>query len=528
VIRPALAVATVGCLALTACTGSAKGGGSDRLAHGGTFVTMINTDPGNLDPQRAPDVVTTLLASFAYDSLINLDENGNPVSQLASKWTSTPTSATFTLRDDVTCTDGAKLTASLVKANFDYIKKPSSESPIIGSQLPSADYTTTADDATRTFTIKLKQSYSFLVAGAGLVPIVCAKGVANRKRLAHGVDGTGPFTLTQSVAGDHYTFTTRKDYKWGPNGATTATDGFPDKVTFKVVQNGTTAVNLFLTGQLNAIDVAGVDHKRLAGRGYMELKSPGGPVDLFFNQAKGHPGTDPDVRRALAMAVDLPQLIKVVTEGSGTAPNDLEVNPPKPCRIPTVPGNLPAHDVEQAKALLDKAGWHAAGDGVRTKGGDRLALKLLYVGGTPAVDAGMELVRDWWKSVGADVTLKGIGGNAVSQILFTNGGGWDVSALGISLSYPSEVVQFVSGAEPPEGQNFSAIHNSDYDRMIHDAGKAVGASACQAWADAEKTLFEQVNLLPVSVTTAYSYGNKARYHFGIDGIDPTSIRLLAG
>src|SRR2546430_6029194 len=51
------------------------------------------------------------------------------------------------------------------------------------------------------------------------------------------------------------------------------------------------------------------------------------------------------VRRALAMAVDLPQLIKVVTEGSGSAPSDLEVLPPKPCRIPTVPGNLPAHDV---------------------------------------------------------------------------------------------------------------------------------------------------------------------------------------
>jgi peptide/nickel transport system substrate-binding protein len=528
VIRPAaLILVTAASLTLAACTGSSAGSSND-FADGGTFVATINTDPGNLDPQRAADVVTNLFDYFAYDTLINLDAKGNPVSQLASKWTSTPTTATFTLRDDVTCSDGSKLTASLVKANFDFIKNPKSQSSMIGSQLPSAEYTTTADDATNTFTITMKTPYSFLLAGAGLVPIVCQKGMANRKLLAHGVDGTGPFRLTQSVAGDHYTFTARKDYKWGPDGATAQAPGFPDKVTFKVVQNSTTAVNLFLTGQLNAIDVSGVDHKRLTGRGYLEIKSPGGPIDFFFNERAGHPGADPQVRRALAMALDLPQLIKVVTEASGTAPANLEVNQPKPCRIPTVPGTLPAHDPAGAKALLEQAGWHAGSDGVRTKDGSRLAIKLLYVGGTPAEDAAMELTRDWWKDLGADVTLKGVSGNVVSQTLFTNGGGWDVSALGIGVSYPSQLVPFLSGPAAPDGQNFGAIQNPDYDRLVEQASSTVGSDACQVWADAEKELFKRVDLLPVSVTTAYSYGNKARYSFGVNGIEPTSIRLLAG
>ena len=522
------AIIAVGCLALAGCTGSSGSASSAKLADGGTFVARVSTDPSNLDPQKAADITTILFDYFAYDTLINLDAKGKPVSQLAEKWTSTATTANFTLRKDVTCADGTKLSASMVKQNFDFIKNPKSQTSVIGSQLPDTEFTTTADDATRTFSITVKKPYSFLLTGAGMIPIVCPKGMANRKILAHGVDGTGPFTLTESVAGDHYTFTARKGYAWGPAGAGTDVKGFPDKVTFKVVQSTTTAVNLMLTGDLNALDVAGQDRKRLTGHGYMELTSPGGPLDLFFNERAGHPGADPQVRRALAMATDLGQLIKVVTEGDGTAPTDLEVNQPKPCRIPTVPGNLPAHDVDQAKQVLDAAGWTVGSGGVRAKGGTRLAVKLLYVSGTPSEDAGMELLRDWWKAIGVDVTLKGVSANAVSQTLFSNGGGWDVGALGIGVSYPSQLVGFFSGPAAPAGQNFPAIQNADYDRLVKQAGSAAGQEACRQWAAAEQALIKRTDLLPVSVTTAYSYGNKARYVYGVNGIEPTSIRMLAG
>jgi peptide/nickel transport system substrate-binding protein len=523
VIRNTLILACA-CLVLTSCTSNSDG--SKQFADGGTFVAAVGTDPGNLDPQRATDMSTLLFDYFAYDTLINLDAKGNLVSQLAEQWTSTPTTATFVLRDGVTCADGSKLTASVVKRNFDFIQGPKSRTTLIGSQLPSADYTTTADDATRTFTIALKVPYSFLLTGAGLVPIVCQQGMDNRKTLQHATDGTGPFRLTESVAGDHYTFTARKDYTWGPGGATAKATGYPNKVVFKVVQNSTTAVNLFLTGQLNAVDVAGVDRARLQGRGDLELKSPGGPLDLFFNERPGHPAADPAVRRALAMALDLPKLITVFTENSGTAPENLEVNQPKPCRIATVSGNLPDHDVAQAEQLLDQAGWTAGNGGVRSKEGNKLAVTLVYVSGTPAEDAGMALVRDWWTAIGVDVKLKALGANAVSQMLFTNGGGWDVGGLGIGISYPSDLVPFVSGPAPADGQNFGDVQNQDYNRLVEVASATAGSDACQAWADAESELFKRVDLLPISVTTTYSYGNKARYAFGVNGIEPTSIRLM--
>jgi peptide/nickel transport system substrate-binding protein len=526
--RSVLAVSVVFALALSACThkSRASGEGPVKLAHGGTFSYAITTDPGNLDPLRAADQTTSLLDSFAYDTLINLDAAGKPVSELAEKWQATATSATFTLRKDVTCSDGSRLTASQVAANFDFIKDPASQSSVIGSQLPSPDYTTHADDAANTFTIKMKTPFAFLLTGAGTVPIVCAKGTNNRKLLAHQVDGTGPFTLVDSVASDHYTFAARKDYKWGPSGAGTQVPGFPDKVTFKVVQNQTTADNLLLSGQLNAVDVVGQEHKRLTGRGFQEIKSPGTGFNLYFNERSGHPGADPQVRRALAMAVDLSQLVKVLTENDGQAPTDMEPNQPKPCRVPTVAGNLPPHDAAQAGAILDAAGWHQDG-GTRSKNGTKLAMTLLYASGTASEDAGMELVRDWWKALGVQVTLKPQDANAVGQTLFTNGGGWDGAVLGIGVSYPSQLVAFFAGPAAPDGQNFAAIDNPDYTRLSGQAGATAGDAGCQTWADAEKALFKRVDLLPLSIATVYSYGNKAQYRFGNAGVEPTSIRLLA-
>ena len=519
--RTVIALAAISAVVLAGCTSS-----NSSTTNTGTFTTDISADPGNMDPDKATDLTTVLLNSFQYDTLINLNPQGKPVSQLASKWEATATTATYTLRKDVTCADGARLKASDVKANFDYIHNPKNESSIIGTQLPNGDYTTTADDSAGTFSITMKAPYSFLLTGAGLVPIVCAKGMANRTLLAHQTDGTGPFKLVQSVASDHYTLAVRKDYKWGPDGATTATAGVPQKVTFKVVQNPTTAHNLLLSGQLNAVDVAGQEHQRLEGHGFLEIKGTGQPFSMYFNERAGHPGADEKVRHALASALDRAQLVKVLTENSGSALQDMEPNQPKPCRIPTVPGNLPEHDVTAAKSELDAAGWVVGSGGVRSKDGKKLSVSLLYVSGTPAEDAGMELVRDWWKSIGVQVELTPRDSNALAQTLFTNGGGWDVSVFGIGVSYPSELVAFFGGPAAPTGQNFGAVDNPQYKSLTAQAGKTAGDAGCRIWADAEVSLLKRVDVIPISLSIAYSFGNKATYRFGVFGIEPTSIRML--
>ncbi|HZM17209.1 MAG TPA: ABC transporter substrate-binding protein [Candidatus Krumholzibacteria bacterium] len=83
---------------------------------------------------------------------------------------------------------------------------------------------------------------------------------------------------------------------------------------------------------------------------------------------------DLTVRRAAAMAVDVERLCRDLTLGQG----DVARGPLVPVLgLPDTSSVLP-HDLKQARALLDAAGWQDHDrDGIRDRGGARLAFNLL-------------------------------------------------------------------------------------------------------------------------------------------------------
>jgi peptide/nickel transport system substrate-binding protein len=513
-------------LGMSAC-GGGGGGTVANYRSGGTYTESLPSDPGNLHPLLAVQQTTFAVIPFAYDSLTNVDARGRVVGELAQRWHATATQATFTLRPGITCSDGAKLTASDVAATFNWIKDPKNKSTLIGDKLPSGDFTVQADDAARTVTVRLPQPDGFLLQNAGSVPIVCPKGLANPKALAHATDGTGPFRLTDYVADDHLTLTARKGYRWGPGGASTGVRGFPSKVVFKIVKDESTVANLVLSGQLTAGALQGPDEARLEGRGFFEATELDGPEDLFFNQRRGHATADPAVRKALAMALDLDQLVKVVTQGRGVRPDALSILRPRACNENTVAGALPAHDQAAAATLLDGAGWKAGPGGIRVKDGQKLSLTLLYpTAGQPGVSAGMELISQWWKQLGVDVKLKGQDTNADAQTLFA-GNAWDATWIAVAVQYPHEFVPFASGPISPEGQNFAAIKNAQYEKLAAQAVQTTGKPGCDLWRQAEQALFRDADVVPATATKTVTYAKQARLAAGSSGTEPTSIRLLA-
>jgi peptide/nickel transport system substrate-binding protein len=351
------------------------------------------------------------------------------------------------------------------------------------------------------------EPYGFLVPASGLVPIVCPAGLKDPKRLAHATDGTGPFVLEDAVADDHLTFTVRKDYRWGPNGATTGAPGFPSRVVFKIVKDESTAANLLLSGGLSSASVTGPDRARLEGQGFQKSEEAGGPQELWFNQRAGHPGADPEFRRALVAALDLDQLTKVVTQGIGSRAASLTVLEPRPCRAETVKGALPAHD---------------PGAGL---GG--VNLTLIYPGAGGPTAAAMELMADQLKPLGVKLTLRGLGATAYQKALF-DGGSWDLAWLSVGLAYPNEMTAFVTGAPSPAGQNFAAVRNADYARLAGEALKTPGQAGCELWAQADRALIENLDVVPVATDAVLGYARHTRIQEGIFGTEPTSIRLLAG
>lgn len=516
-------------LVVAGCGGSEGSGGAAggrQFASGGTFTMAVGTDPGNLNPLMTVLQVTRSVDQFLYDRLLYGKADGSFAAGLAATWQATPTSATFTLTKGVTCADGSPLKASDVAGTFNFIADPKNESPLLGVFV-APGMKATADDAAGTVTLALAQPDPFLLYNSSLVYVVCGKGLTDPDGLKAGKHGSGPFTLTESVANDRYTFAKRPEYAWGPGGASTKQQGVPDKVVVRVVASETTATNLLLSGEINAANVIGPDRKRLESQNLLKLDSRYGLGEMFFNQAPGRPAQDQRVRQALTMALDLGELGRVMTNGAGLPAQGLVTFEPKPCTGDTVKGNLPAHDDAQAGALLDQAGWTKGADGIRVKDGKRLKLGVVFSSGLgDAVNAGMELLGQQWRQLGVEADLKPTPDTQLSQVLFGSGE-WDAGLVQITVQVPSQLVPFLSGARPPKGTNFAHIDNPEYGRLVGEAARLSGAEGCARWNAAESALFKRLDVVRFVDSTVPTFVKGAEVDASLGMLVPVTVRMLA-
>ncbi|MFF1923900.1 ABC transporter substrate-binding protein [Streptomyces sp. NPDC058221] len=509
--------------------GSGQGAAADgKLVDGGTFTTSYTSDPGALDPAKTVMSIGIGINLYLYDPLIHLDGRGEAGAGLAQKWQATTRTATFTLRPGITCSDGSPLTASDVAANIDYIGDPKNKSPLAGVLIQPGT-TAHADDGQRTVTLTSGAPDAFLLRNAGSVPIACGDGLKDRTVLAKGGkgSGTGMFTMTEVVPGDHYTLTRRKDYRWGPGASGKGAKGLPDTVKVRVVPNETTAANLLTSKELNAAAMSGPEQKRLAAQKlfHADVQAPLG--ELYFNQSTARPGADEKVRRALVQALNLPDVGKVITNGTGKPSQGMVTDEPRACAGDSVTGNLPPYDLAAAKSALDAAGWAPGSGGIRTRGGKRLTLSLMY--GTqngPTMAAGAELVQKEWKSLGVEVKLKPVDSPALNSTLFGSGN-WDVSMGPIALSAPNQLVPFMAGPTPPKGLNFSGIDNPEYAALVQKASAKAGTAGCPLWQQAETALIKHLNVVPYYNSLTPVFGNAARFEVRQGSIVPSSIRMYA-
>jgi peptide/nickel transport system substrate-binding protein len=512
-----LAIAAAGAVALglTACgSGGGNAGTQQTFANGKTFTMVLGADPGTLDPHFTSLSAALETDRFLYDSLVNIDEKSNLVAGLAASWTSTGTTATYTLRKNVTCSDGTPLTASTVAKNISFVGDPKNASNAMGLFVPPGT-TAKGDDAAGTVTVTAAAPDPFLDRNVGSLPIVCDKGMGNRDSLKTGSNGTGMFTLTEAVANDHYTLTRRKDYAWGPGDWKTDQAGLPDTVVLKVVPNETTAANLLTAKQANLVSVVGPDQQRLKSQGLFErdIEAPIG--ELWFNQKAGEPTADESVRKALTQALDLSQLGQVVTSGNGKTPSGLVAN--GPCTQNTLGSNLPAHDAAAAKAAITAA----------AKGG-KVAITLYYPSslGT-GMQAGAELVQKAWQDAGVDVTIKAMTDAEAGTIIVGGQGSWSAAFIPLTVTLPTQLVPFLSGPSAPKGVNFSSINNADYDSNVAAASAIPGSGGCDKWAAAETALFKHVNMVPFVNSTVPVFAQGAQFELANAGVAPWSIRMLA-
>jgi ABC-type transport system substrate-binding protein/serine/threonine protein kinase len=179
---------------------------------------------------------------------------------------------------------------------------------------------------------------------------------------------SGPFMMAESVPGDHYTLVRNPRYY-------RAREGLPylDKLVFRIVDVDTTLQDLQAGTITSAseLDVTKVPaYQRLTHYTLLTPPSSASYEALFFNLHNTLLAGHPEVRQAMAMAIDHQALITQAMHGFATP---LCTDHPSALHPGYQPDAFcPPFDAVAANKLLDDNGWVKGEDGVRTRGKERL------------------------------------------------------------------------------------------------------------------------------------------------------------
>lgn len=371
----------VGALAFVSACSSAQP--TEPIA-GGTLNWAIdggNLSEGHMDPHRSQLDVSAYVNRATLDSLVYLNDQGELEPWLAASWqlSEDEKAYTFTLRQDVTFTDGTPFNAAAVKANFDHIMAEETESAHASTLLGGDLYVATDVVDDYTVIVRFAQPYAPFLAYASTTflgmysPQVLTDSADKLKTGGPKVSiGSGPFIMEEYVADDHITYTRNPDYAWAPAGFEVGKKAIKT-LNIEIVPETSVRLSTLQSGEFDL--ATGLTPNVLEDVNenitLHSVASPGLPYSLFLNTASGV-FADPLVRQAFALGIDIPSAVESVFFGQRDQAWSI-LSPTTPNSHDASLENVAAFDEAAANELLDQAGWtERNNDGYRTKNGEVL------------------------------------------------------------------------------------------------------------------------------------------------------------
>ena len=260
------------------------------------------------------------LVGNVYETLVRIDASGAPVPFLARNWDREGGVFTFHLRDDVTFAGGKPFTADDAAFSIRYVQDEWTNG--LKAQMAPVTGVEVVDEHTLRVHVEGGEAAEDAwlwsmgtLTGAMMTP----EGVDS---LATAPLGTGPYTVARFDVGEQIQFDAREDYWGGPVARDAAIRYFDDPVS---------AVNALRVGDADVvwgmqapqlIDTLPEDIR-------VEVGTTNGEVLLSMNNTRA-PFDDPDVRRAVAYAVDRAAINEVVYNGLATDTGGAPVPPTDP------------------------------------------------------------------------------------------------------------------------------------------------------------------------------------------------------
>jgi peptide/nickel transport system substrate-binding protein len=286
------------------------------------------------------------------------------VPDLATKWSwnADMTALTFELRDGVSWHDGKPFTAADVKCTWELILGTGADKLRTNprkSWYRNLDAISTDGD-TVTFHLKRPQPAFIALLASGYSPVYPCHVPAQNMR-QHPI-GTGPFKFVEYKPNEHIKLVRNEQY-WK--------QGRPylDGIEWTIIQSRSTALLGFVAGKFDLTFPFGVtvpllkDIEKEAPQAHCELAPANQSTNLIVNR-DAPPFDNPEIRRAMALALDRKSFIDILAEGHGDIGAAMQPAPEGVWGMPadmlqTLPGYGPdiAKNREEARKIVEKAGY---------------------------------------------------------------------------------------------------------------------------------------------------------------------------
>jgi peptide/nickel transport system substrate-binding protein len=273
---------------------------------------------------------------------------------------------TFTLRDGVKFSSGAPLTSEDVVFSWNRYVDPKTAWRCLADVTGKGAVNVTKVEAPTPSTVVFHLEKPTALFLATLARTDCGgTGIYSKESLdADGKwkapVGTGPFVMGEWRPGQYVDLTANRDYaplEGKVDGYVGDKSPKVDRVRFMVIPDDSAAKAALYAGNIDVIpDVANPDVSELKARDDVKFQEvPGMGITAVLLQTRDPILKDVRVREALRSSLDLAQIAEVVSEGLSKA--SYSVIPQASSYFGKAQAEVPARDLEKAKALLAEAGY---------------------------------------------------------------------------------------------------------------------------------------------------------------------------
>jgi len=468
---------------------------STNVTKGGTWIVDLLHEPDSLIPNASSETFSDMIDQSIYTPLFYGDSNGTLHPGLAKEIPTlanggiSPDLKTWTihLKPNLVWSDGMPLNANDVDFTWKLWNNAhfNATNTVGFNLISSADVS--ADNLSITF--HLKQPFSAFTSlwADGLYAPLPAHHYSNvaPDQILKSADNfnpsvtSGPFMMSESVPGDHYTVIRNTKYY-------RASEGLPylDKVIFRIVSDQNKVLKDFQAGTIDSgwlMDVTNpAAYQRLTHYSLIVNPKSTNFEALYFNFHNPILAENLDVREAIAMAIDHQALIKTARYGQAVQ----HCTDHSPALQPGYQANAlcPTFNVNAANTLLDQNGWVRGADGYRSKDHQKLEFRYSTTIGNPWRGEDEVILQQDLALIGIKLDIKNYPAITFYLSFLTDGkpGTYDIAEFENSFNYDADDSSMLSCNQvPPNGFNIDFYCNKALDALYTQEQETVDPTVRQ-------------------------------------------------